>query len=115
MNGRRRSSSIRCGQVALGGAAIVAPEPTVTKVVGGALVLRGVDNCQAGVRQMISGQATGTWLGGKIQKSLSQVTTPEKAAEYDMYLEMLLDTSLTAGASQRGGVSEKTPAPRSRR
>ncbi len=87
-----------CAQVAIGAAALVAPEPALTKVAGAALIARGVDNCQAGVRQAISGKGTNTVVGNLVQTNLQKVVEPQTAAEIDFWLEFTLDASLTVKA-----------------
>jgi len=103
---------VGCTQVAIGTAAVVSPEPSVSKIVGGALVLRGIDNCQSGVRQMVTGKPTNTALGNVVQANLQKVMEPETAAELDAWLEFTLDASLTpeVGGAPKGAPKGITDA-----
>src|SRR5258706_14237563 len=81
-----------CAQIVMGAAALATPEPTMaTKFVGVVLVGRGVDNCQAGIRQMATGKPTNTLVGTAVQHNLKKVMDPEMAATIDMWLEFVLD------------------------
>ena len=89
------------GEAIAGGAGILAPEPTmVTKVVGWAALVHGVDTLQAGVRQAYSGEKSRTVTSHVAQTSAEVIlkVDPDKAEAGAEIFDATLGLGLSLGA-----------------
>ncbi len=91
-------------EVFVGGAAILAPEPTmVTKVAGGAAIAHAGDTFQAGVRQMFSGEQKRTLTSQGVEKIAAVAGASNPAA-----IGELTDAGLGMGLSLGSGLLSNT-------
>lgn len=92
-------------EMVVGGALILAPEPTITKVGGAALTLHGADQVSAGLKQLFTGKETETLTSQGLQKAgLSK----EQAEVVDMTISV---AGTTAGAKTISAPSKAISTP----
>ena len=90
-------------QVAVGAAGLAVPDPTmVTKVAGGVAIAHGVDDIQAGLRQLATGVVVETVTGTAIRKGAEKAgASPETAALISAGGEFVIAAGST-GLAARG-------------
>lgn len=99
-------------QIVAGKALLAAPEPVVTKVLGGALIARGADNVQAGVRQAWTGEPTQSGTGVLLDKGYRAAgASPETAGWLSAGTEFGLDLGLGYAAARATPLRPATNEP----
>ncbi len=90
-----------CTSAVVGGMALVAPEPVLTKVAGGAALAYGTDVCIAGFGTLISGELQNTLTNTALRSGYEAAgMDPARAEQWAMWSELAIGVAVDVGAAR---------------